>query len=152
MTENIVKFLQLNRGTWVVQNNIYNLSLCGSSKSNYQTHNTTYRLGRNDSIHGSDIFTISNQQHADYFVIPTQQFNSYCSGMIIRHPKNCQQFSMKGSFLISENLSMITYFDNGQFQIYEKIWFEHINLRLQIQVIKEFGHSIYISFRSDIRK
>nr|YP_010337536.1 chromophore lyase cpcS/cpeS [Dixoniella grisea]UNJ17121.1 chromophore lyase cpcS/cpeS [Dixoniella grisea] len=153
MNNNIIKFLQLNRGNWIIQNNTYNLFNNQSLQSKYQINSIFNKiLYDSQSMNINIIFSISNDQLTDYFIIPLFQNKQYCSGIIIRNNLNCPDFIQQGSFLLCDNFSIITYFDNGQFQIYEKIWFEHINLRLRIQVIKEFGHSIFISFSSDIRK
>nr|YP_009370270.1 chromophore lyase cpcS/cpeS [Bulboplastis apyrenoidosa]ARO90759.1 chromophore lyase cpcS/cpeS [Bulboplastis apyrenoidosa] len=153
MNHNIIKFLQMNRGNWVVQNNFYNLSINDALQANYTVQNTLHHILLQSGLKNDDcIFSISDNYITDYLIIPNSQNTDYDTGIIVRDNRNFKISRLYGKFLLNNNFSLMSYFNNDHFQIYEKIWFEHINLRLKIQVVKEFGHTILISFSSEIRK
>lgn len=161
------KFLKMNEGKWLTQSTIYDLNT--NKKVSIQSqiistiNNSQPRPLEIEDIlkaKGSsfiNLTTISSNNvkntSYNYFLDPKYNKNiKGFQGKLIRYEESSNVNNLlEGHFVLQADGSCILNSKYKDFQIYEKYHFTSNNLRLYVNITKQFGFSVIIAFNSDIR-
>lgn len=161
------QFLKMNEGKWLTQSTIYDLNT--NNKISFQSqiiskieHSNSKQidlesiLNSEDNYFTNSISVVKNnirETSVNYFLNPQydQEIKGY-RGKFIRYNTSIDVKSiLEGYFVLQADGSFILNSKYKDLQIYEKYQFISNNLRLYINITKQFGFSIITAFNSDIR-
>nr|YP_010338673.1 chromophore lyase cpcS/cpeS [Glaucosphaera vacuolata]UNJ18623.1 chromophore lyase cpcS/cpeS [Glaucosphaera vacuolata] len=157
MMNTLKDFLKNSQGKWFVQQNIYNLWEEKVSNSKY---NIEYNLDSRESIIKQNILSgileyqllkFSWNDTSNYFIILNSISTHTSQGLLIRFNLLQPLKYLQGTFSMDKNNSLIIFLTDGDKRIYEKVWFESSNFKLNFTILKQFGYSLATSFNSELR-